>query len=86
VLPHFDDIAFDSEPSLRTRLHRFINDADARRRLAAAQRASVASRLSYAAGMSRVTALVERGLSRAAVRNVALSDISGSLAAGGRAA
>jgi hypothetical protein len=86
VLPHFGEIAFDSELSLREKLHRFIADADARKRIAPAQRESVASRLSYAAGMSRVAGFVEHSLKRDAVRDVARGVVEPSFASEGRAA
>ncbi len=54
ALPRFDEVAFDSKDSLRRHLERFIDDEDARRAIADAQRQHVEHRLSYTAGMRRV--------------------------------
>lgn len=86
ILPHFAEMAFDSEASLRERLLRFIGDAGARRTIAAAQREDIASRFSYAAGMGRVAEFVARGLSRASTRDLARAAAGPLFASGGRAA
>ncbi|QNN22328.1 hypothetical protein HED60_08600 [Planctomycetales bacterium ZRK34] len=55
VLPHFDDVTFDSAQSARQCIERFIDDEQARQAIAEAQRQNIESRLSYTAGLERVT-------------------------------
>lgn len=60
VLPHFDEVTFDSAASARQCIDRFIGDEPARRAIAEAQRRNIESRLSYTAGLRRVTRRIGR--------------------------
>jgi hypothetical protein len=63
VLPHLHDVTFTDEATLLQRMDGFLNDADQRAAIAAAQRASVSARLTYAAGMRRMLDTIHRRLS-----------------------
>lgn len=54
VLPRIDEVMFHDRASLKQRIARFAKDADARREIADAQRASISGRLTYVAGIRRM--------------------------------
>jgi hypothetical protein len=60
VLPHFDDVIFDSAAAARQCVERFVDDEQARRAIADAQQQNIESRLSYTAGLKRVTRQIGR--------------------------
>jgi hypothetical protein len=53
-LPMLDAVGFENAATLADRVRRFVADAPARAAVSAAQRRSVAGRLSYDAGVRRV--------------------------------
>jgi len=55
VLPQFDEVSFHDAASARQCVERFIDDPPARRTIADAQRQNIAGRLTYEAGLRRVT-------------------------------
>ncbi|MDB5172686.1 MAG: hypothetical protein JWN51_1459, partial [Phycisphaerales bacterium] len=60
VLPHLDDISFSDAATLRSRVERFVHDADERERIVAAQRENILGRLTYGAAMARVAGRIGR--------------------------
>jgi hypothetical protein len=64
VLPHLHQVAFTDEATLTEKMETFLSDAARREEIAACQRASVSSRLTYAAGMRRTVKTIHRRLSR----------------------
>jgi hypothetical protein len=54
MLPHLAEVAFDSEVELEQRVLDHLRDDSRRRRIVEAQRADIAGRLSYTAGMKRM--------------------------------
>ncbi|MEM1108175.1 MAG: hypothetical protein AAGH99_05725 [Planctomycetota bacterium] len=63
ALPKLDEVSFHDADSLRQRLETYIDYAALRRRVAAEQRESVETRLSYTAGLRRTLARIGRLLS-----------------------
>jgi hypothetical protein len=62
VLPHLHEVTFTDEAMLTERMDAFLNDADRREAIAAAQRASVTARLTYEAGMRRMIETIRQRL------------------------
>jgi hypothetical protein len=54
IVPAFDEVAFDSAVSLRSRIERFLNDPAAAGQIVEKQMRSIRERFTYAAGMRRV--------------------------------
>jgi len=58
ILPHFEQVSFADASSLRQRVERFISNPELRQSIIEEQRRSIASRLTYRAGLSRVVSRV----------------------------
>ena len=58
ILPHFDQVSFIDAASLRQRIHQFIWNFELRQSMIEEQQRSIASRLTYRAGLSRVVSRV----------------------------
>jgi hypothetical protein len=60
MLPHLAEVAFNSEAELEQRIVQHLADEPRRRRIVEAQREDIARRLSYTAGMKRMTHWIAR--------------------------
>ncbi|MEO1235885.1 MAG: hypothetical protein AAFX76_03750 [Planctomycetota bacterium] len=60
ALPRLDEVSFGDADTLRQRLQAFLGDAPLRHEIAEAQRESVRHRLTYTAGLRRVTKRIGR--------------------------
>lgn len=58
ILPHFDQVSFTDSASLRQRIEQFIANPELRQSIIDEQQQSIASRLTYRAGLSRVVSRV----------------------------
>lgn len=64
ILPHFEQVSFTDAASLRQRIEQFISDPQLRQKITQAEQRSIASRLTYRAGLSRVVSRVAELLSQ----------------------
>ncbi|HEX5244777.1 MAG TPA: hypothetical protein VFW23_16050 [Tepidisphaeraceae bacterium] len=58
ILPHFEQVSFTDAATLRQRIEHFISNPELRQSIIEEQRRSIASRLTYRAGLSRVVSRV----------------------------